>query len=652
MPVQTTYPGVYIQEAPSGVHTIVGVSTSVTAFVGAAGQGPIDEPNRIFSFADYQRIFGPTLDEARPMGHVVSQFFANGGSQAIVVRAAAGDAQAATLTLPDDGATAALVLTANGKGAWADRSGGIGMEVVIARDNVANPEDLFRMTITYWTVDPRTNQPVKGAEETYLNLSMSPAHPRYVLDVLAASQLVVPSLPSVALVAGPKGTSTAGAAIPTNVTIGPTNNTLQVSVDFGPSVTVELFPTLTTPQSKSRTAVLNEMTNALGTAGLAGKVNAGYASAGVMQLTSASTTAGLNSSVVVTPGASNDISKLLGLGLAWGGVEISGSAPRRPAVVAASTPQGAFAGGSDGSPVGVDDIVPTAGSSTGIYALDQLEFPRFNILCLPGVAATDEVEIGEALSYCADQRAFLIVDSPTAAYASLPPSLGLAAYGAHGALYYPRLQTTEPVPGGTKTLNVPACGAVAGVMARTDAARGVWKAPAGLQAGIVGITGVVSPTGQPPVDDDLSGVLNPAGVNVIRTFPAAGTVIWGARTLNGDDSLSSEFKYIPVRRLTDYIASSLYLGTQFAVFEPNDPILWGQLRLAVGTFMRGLFRQGAFQQSEARKESDSFFVICDSTVNPQSEIDLGRVNVVVGFAPLKPAEFVVITITQISQLEA
>jgi uncharacterized protein len=647
--VQTTYPGVYIQEAPSGVHTIVGVSTSVTAFVGAAGQGPVDEPTRIFSFADYERSFGPPLDEARPMGHAVSQFFANGGSQAIIVRAAHGDALAATLTLQDDGATDALVLAANGRGAWANRTGGIGMEVVIARDNVSNPNDLFRMTITYWTVDPRTNQPVKGAEETYLNLSMSPSHPRYALAALASSQLVVPSLPSVALVPGPAGTSTSVAAIPTSVTIGPTNNTLQVSADFGPSVTVELFPTVTSPTSQNRAAVLQAMTDALATAGLSGKVTASYPSAGQMQLTSASTD--MDSSVVVTPGPSNDISNLLGLGLVWGGTEVSGSAPRRPANVAASTPQGAFAGGSDGSPVTVDDVVPTGGS-TGIFALDQLNFPRFNILCLPGVTATDEVEVGEALSYCADQRAFLVVDSPTAAYASLPPSLGLAAYGAHGALFYPRLQTTEPVPGGTKTLNVPACGAVAGVMARTDAARGVWKAPAGLQAGIVGITGVVSPTGQPPVDDNLSGVLNPAGINVIRTFPAAGTVIWGARTLNGDDSLSSEFKYIPVRRLTDYIASSLYLGTQFAVFEPNDPILWGQLRLAVGTFMRGLFRQGAFQQSEARTESDSFFVVCDASVNPQSEIDLGRVNVVVGFAPLKPAEFVVITITQISQLEA
>src|SRR5262245_37348352 len=194
------------------------------------------------------------------MGHVVSQFFADGGWQAIVVRAAHSDALAAALTLKDDGATDALVLTANGRGAWANRTGGIGMEVVVARDNVSNPSDLFRLTITYWTVDPRTNQPVKGAEETYLNLSMSPSHPRYVLDALAASRLVVASLPAVALVAGPAGSSLAAAPIPTSVEIGPTNNTLQVSVDFGPSVTVELFPALAAPASQTRAQVLTEMT--------------------------------------------------------------------------------------------------------------------------------------------------------------------------------------------------------------------------------------------------------------------------------------------------------------------------------------------------------------------------------------------------------
>ena len=647
MPVETTYPGVYIQEAPSGVHTIVGVSTSVTAFVGTAGRGPVDKATRIFSFADYQRTFGPTMDETNPMGHAVSHFFANGGSEAVVVRAAHGDALAASVILKDGAAGNVLTLTANGRGAWANRTGGVGIEVQVGYDNISNPDDLFRMVITYWIVDPRTNQPVKGAEESFINLSMSPLHPRHVLNALATSQLVVPSLPG-ALAAGPAGTSQSESSIGASVTVGPSARTLRVTVDFGPSVDVTLFPTATADASKTPPQILTELTSALGTAGLTGKVTATEAG-GVFKLASADTT--LNSSVTVTPAASADLSQALKLGLVWGGAEVSGSAPRRPAVIASGDAAGALAGGSDGSAVVADDVVPNGGS-TGAFALKELIFPRFNILCLPGLTSDDQVQIGRGLAYCRDERAFLVVDSPAGGFAAIPPNLGsLPALGEHGAIYYPRIQATEAVSGGSRTLNLPPCGAVAGVMARTDTARGIWKAPAGLEAGIVGITGIANPTGAPPVDDDLSGQLNPHGVNVLRSFPAAGLVVWGARTLRGDDSLSSEFKYVPVRRLTDYIASSLYLGTQFAVFEPNDPTLWGQLRLAVGTFMRGLFRQGAFQQSEKRAESESFFVTCDDTVNPQSEIDLGRVNVVVGFAPLKPAEFVVITITQISQLE-
>jgi uncharacterized protein len=286
-----------------------------------------------------------------------------------------------------------------------------------------------------------------------------------------------------------------------------------------------------------------------------------------------------------------------------------------------------------------------------VFALGSLLFPRFNLLCLPGLTSADmdSVHVGRAMAYCKQERAFLIVDAPLDGFSAIPPSLGsLTAVGEHAALYYPRVKVVEALAGGaTRTLNLPACGAVAGVMARTDAARGIWKAPAGRQAGIVGVSALTAPT-----NDNLSGQLNPRGINVLREFPAAGVVIWGARTLKGDDTASSEFKYVPVRRVTDYIAASLYLGTQFAVFEPNGPDLWAQLRLAVGSFMRGLFRQGAFQQSTARAESDSFFVLCDDTTNPQPEIDLGRVNVVVGFAPLKPAEFVVVTIRQISQLEA
>lgn len=639
MPVQTTYPGVYVEERPSGAHAIAGVSTSTTAFVGAAAKGPADFPVRIFSFSDYVRSFGLPLDEAQPMGHAVQHYFSNGGSQAIVVRVVGAGALAASSTLKETlpAGTDVLTLTAKGKGIWANAGGGVGVEVSASRTGTANDADLFNLTVRYRTLDAASNTPVVAAEESYLNLSMSPKSPRYVLSTVSASRLVVPSHPA-PLVSAVKGTSVGAGAILAPLSVKAASHTLRVSVDFGPAVDLVLFPAETADTDHTRPEVVDALNAALTAAGLA--ATASHAS-GV--LTIESSTAGLDSAITVTPAPSGDISKDLQLGRAWGGAEVSGAAALRPATTPA--PVG-LAGGSDGSAVTPNDIVPPA--DTGIYALGSLLFPRFNLLCLPGMTSADDAQLGSAMAYCKEERAFLVVDSPIGGFASIPPNLGsLPALGEHGAIYYPRLRATQPLPGGaSKTLDLPACGAVAGVMARIDASRGVWKAPAGREAGIVGVGSLTQPT-----DDNLSGQLNPKGVNVLRAFPGAGIVVWGARTLKGDDTASSEFKYVPVRRTTDYIASSLYLGTQFAVFEPNDPDLWAQLRFAVSNFLRGLFRQGAFQQSPKRTESDSFFVICDETVNPQPEIDLGRVNVLVGFAPLKPAEFVVITITQITQLE-
>jgi phage tail sheath protein FI len=184
------------------------------------------------------------------------------------------------------------------------------------------------------------------------------------------------------------------------------------------------------------------------------------------------------------------------------------------------------------------------------------------------------------------------------------------------------------------------CGAVAGVFARTDASRGVWKAPAGLEATLVGVSQLsVSLT------DAENGELNPLAINCLRTMPAVGSVAWGSRTLNGDDRLASEWKYIPVRRLALYIEESLYRGTQWVVFEPNDEPLWAQIRLNLGAFMHNLFRQGAFQGKTPR---EAYFVKCDKETTTQNDINLGIVNILVGFAPLKPAEFVVIKIQQIA----
>ena len=148
-----------------------------------------------------------------------------------------------------------------------------------------------------------------------------------------------------------------------------------------------------------------------------------------------------------------------------------------------------------------------------------------------------------------------------------------------------------------------------------------------------------------PTNDAENGILNPLAVNVIRKFPVYGTVVWGARTLQGNDEVGSEWKYVPVRRTALFIEESLYRGLKWVVFEPNDEPLWAQIRLNVGSFMNDLFRQGAFQGTTPK---DAYFVKCDKDTTTQSDINRGVVNILVGFAPLKPAEFVVIKLQQLA----
>ncbi|HZK04980.1 MAG TPA: phage tail sheath subtilisin-like domain-containing protein [Actinomycetaceae bacterium] len=629
MSVQTTYPGVYVREQKSGNATIAGVSTSVTAFVGAARKGPGDTPVKLTNFAGYLRQFGDPVGTAQPMGHAVGQFFANGGSQAIIVRALGAGAKAAAATLPA-AAGMSVVLSARSRGAWANGKGkgtpqqsGVFAEVIAAVDS---PADRFTLVITEWAPGAAGGPATVTTRETWPELTMAPASPRYVGTVLNASTLVTASVSGTPDPAPNAGTST-GALSPATVAVS--GKALRLSVDQGPATDYTLFPGESPPKAHT----LEEVKDHINADGSVWPVTASI-DGGRLVLTSK--TATLDSAVVVGVIGMNDASADLGLGLAHGGAEMSAAGPYRPAVTAAD----ALKDGSDGSAVGAEQIV-SGTEGQGMLALDSLDFPRFNILCLPGVTTADTASVNAALDYSRRQNAFYVIDPQ----AGLNPaqlktaSNLLRAQGAHGAVYWPRLVTADS---GSEGFG--ASGAVAGVMARTDASRGIWKAPAGLEAGIGGILGLSAPT-----NDDVSGELNPLGINVLRTFPGVGTVVWGARTLAGSDVLQSDSKYVPIRRLTDYLSASLYLGTQFAVFEPNDPDLWAQLRLAVGGFMRGLFRQGAFQQSETGQESDSYFVVCDSSVNPQTEIDNGRVNVVVGFAPVKPAEFVIITITQLSQ---
>ena len=267
-----------------------------------------------------------------------------------------------------------------------------------------------------------------------------------------------------------------------------------------------------------------------------------------------------------------------------------------------------------------------------------------NLLCLPDAADLDTGELVEVLAaaqrLCEDKRMVLLVDPP-ASWTSLDEARTRlseldSVRSDHAALYFPRIRMTDPLTGLLRTF--PPCGAVAGVLARTDTERGVWKAPAGTETRLAGVREL-----SVPLTDPENGLLNPLGVNCLRSFPIIGPVVWGARTMAGADALASPWKYLPVRRLALMIEESLYRGTKWAVFEPNDERLWAQLRLGVGAFMQTLFRQGAFQGASAR---EAYFVKCDHETTTQEDVDRGVVNVRVGFAPLKPAEFVILQIEQ------
>jgi len=304
-----------------------------------------------------------------------------------------------------------------------------------------------------------------------------------------------------------------------------------------------------------------------------------------------------------------------------------------------------------------DDVIGNPQQQTGIYALNRADL--FNLLCIPPrirdtgtlpstYTPTSASVYQAALEVCVSRRAMLIVDPDPdwASQTSLAIDRAIAGrrdLGLHGqaarnaALYFPCVRHRDPLRGGQVDTFVPS-GAIAGVMARTDAQRGVWNAPAGLEATLTGVHDL-----QFSVNDSQNGQLNPLGINCLRPMGAKSHVLWGARTLAGADGSGDEYKYVSVRRLALFLEESIDRGTRWAVFEPNDEPLWAQLRLHIEAFMRGLFRQGAFQGTTPR---EAYFVKCDRSTMTEHDTTHGIVNIVVGFAPLKPAEFVLLTIRQ------
>ena len=303
--------------------------------------------------------------------------------------------------------------------------------------------------------------------------------------------------------------------------------------------------------------------------------------------------------------------------------------------------------GNDGAAVDQDDYTTGTDFRTdkrGLYALEKADL--VNLIVVPPYTDDGEIEdqvLTDTISYAEERRAVMIIDPP-AAWTSLDNAVtgGSAASfttSKNAAVYFPRVRQPDALRDGQIGTFAPS-GAIAGVIARTDATRGVWKAPAGLDATLSGVAELAI-----PLTDLEIGRLNPLGVNCLRAAPGAGHTVWGARTRAGSDRLASEWKYLPVRRTALFLEESLYRGTQWVVFEPNDAPLWAQIRLNVGAFMNNLFRQGAFAGTTPR---EAFFVKCDAETTTQDDVNLGIVNIVVGFAPLKPAEFVVIRLQQMA----
>jgi len=510
MPVTPTYPGVYVEEIPSGVRTITGVSTSITAFIGRAPRGPVDEPVTVNSFGDFERTFGGLWTESS-LGFAVQDFFLNGGGQALVVRVTGTGSTRALLV----DATHGLSLKAASEGTWANQIRARIDQNVLSASAIAlgvEPDDLFNLTVR----DGAT-----GETEVFPNVTFRESGRRLDRILAAGSRLV------------------------------------RVTEPYVP-------PSAVVPHEDPT-----------------------------------------QSSAVSTDGNNDD-----GILLA--------------------------------------DVAGSESAKTGIFALEKVEL--FNLLVIPPYTAAGDVDAALwpiAAAFCEKRRAMLLIDPPSswtskdAATAGVSTDADAANFttSKNAALYFPRIVRANPLHDNMLESFVPS-GAVAGVFARTDASRGVWKAPAGLEATL---TGVVDLTVR--LTDPENGELNPLGVNCLRVRPAAGPAVWGARTRQGDDRLASEWKFVPVRRLALFLEESLYRGLQWVVFEPNDEPLWSQIRLNVGSFLQTLFRQGAFQ---GRTPQEAYFVKCDRETTTQNDIDRGIVNIVVGFAPLKPAEFVILRIQQIA----
>jgi uncharacterized protein len=523
MPVNPTYPGIYLEEIPSSNRTITAAPTSITVFVGythpfKTKTKNFNEAIRIFDFTEYQREFGGFYTSGvfdQNVAYAVNQFFLNGGSDAYIVglkpRYFDSLSTAHEVTSPE-------LIRGNIKFKGLEAVDEISIAVTVENLRATvNADDTADLIISY------------GSQvETFRNVTLNNTDPKNKQNYLPNRINGISAL--VTVLANPEPVSPALA-------------------NFGATFTKQK-----------------------------------------------------NQPLVYDP-VKNDPS--------WGTFN-------------------------------QQDFVDVFQSDS---SLDKVSI--FNLLVIPGIS--DNSIWSTSLAFCERKQAFLILDPPANAAAdssisSLPLMEELmdsvVPKSKNGAIYFPYLKSTDILTGDRRDL--PPSGYVAGIYARTDLNRGVWKAPAGLETIIANTTGVVE---RGKMTDQRQGLLNPKGINCLRSFPGVGTVVYGARTLVSANVAFEQSKYVPVRRMTLFIKQTLYRNLGWVVFEPNDEPLWVAIRTSIESFMLSLFNQGAFQGSSP---SQAFQVKCDKSTTTQQDINNGIVNIIVAFAPLKPAEFVIVKIAQLA----
>ena len=722
------YPGVYIQEVPSGIRTITGASTAVLAIAGHFPRGPVDRPVRVTSWGDVERHFGG-IDRRYEAAYALQEFFLQGGTQAWVARIAFQQPSIVLTTTET-----AMTVRARNVGTAGDN-----IEVRISHTNGGN----FNLQVRDGN---------SGAFTEYADLSTDPLSHRFAglivnADVAAGGSPLV-LLENVAHLPAANSTSInlagGGASVASSNTLpsvplpaltiqalaGATNSTTVAATDNG-NGTFNLVFNNPAPSATVANDLVNLSLNPTSPAYVVGRVAATGFAAVVegqhpLRIPATAAARSMSGGGAPVPSASVALPRAVGGGNSitvtavnpgsWGNglrigimptlsggfdmsvaeyrgtervrgelfrnlnvipndpnnvvtviarqselVRVSGTMilPRASSTAAVDienlAPDALYAlsGGADGTLPGDPAWAASAGAAflgnetnrTGLFTFNHLDPDYFTLMAIPEAPYMADGGNGvyaAAGAYCRDQLAFLLVDHPTSAdsvtgITAWPIAQTLGTDLARGsALCFPKVIKSDPL-GGERTLS--ASGSIAGLMARTDAQRGVWKAPAGLDASLAGVRPSV------PMTDRQQAQLNKRGLNVIRVKPFAGSVNWGARTLAGADALASEWKYVPVRRTALMIERTLKDSLPWVVFEPNDESLWAQIRLNIGAFMQSLFVQGAFQGSSPR---EAYLVKCDGETTSQQDVNSGVVNILVGFAPLKPAEFVVVRLTQLA----